>query len=238
MVKCIHCFSAAAVEADHLIPKSWYPDTTPADLNRPTVPSCKTCNRKLGRIEGKLFFRFALMLDPDDPASSGLADRAIRSVDPSVGRNEQDTRSRDSQNRTLNKELFDGANLPPSSFLRGFEPNPAINDVPSLPFPETELAQFIRKLVKGIAYWDKKEYLHDPISFAYSFSDRARTSKIIDGNTLNLPPAFQITTAKLVSTRLVQASLWDSLRFIGVAYNPDGPDAARFVNWRHVQPET
>lgn len=238
MVKCIHCVSAEGVEADHLIPKSWYPDTTPADLNRPTVPSCKACNRKLGRIESELFSRFALTLDPDDPAAFGLADRAIRSVDPSVGRDIRDTRIRALKNFTPNGELFDGRNLPPGSFLRGFGPDPALNEVPSLPFPETELAQFIRKLVKSMAHWDNVEYLHNPISFAYSFSEMDLCLHFPAGSTLDLPPAFQITTTKLASTRLVMASLWHCLRFTAVAYNPDGPHTTGFTTWRHVQPDS
>ena len=60
--RCIHC-RETLVEAtkDHVFPSSWYPDTTPDEVQRWTAPSCQRCNVESGRLEEDLlvFFRAA-----------------------------------------------------------------------------------------------------------------------------------------------------------------------------------
>jgi hypothetical protein len=78
---CIHCLAPSeSLEADHVFPSSWYPDSTPSTVQRWTVPSCPKCNRELGRLEQDLLVRLVLCTDPQSDASAGLAARAFRSM--------------------------------------------------------------------------------------------------------------------------------------------------------------
>jgi hypothetical protein len=71
--RCIHCREPLAKPTkDHVFPSSWYPDTTPKDVERWTAPSCGRCNEELGRLEKDLLLFFACCMDPTKPATKGL----------------------------------------------------------------------------------------------------------------------------------------------------------------------
>lgn len=79
--RCVHCLRVSDdLTADHVIPNSWYPDTTPATVQRWTVPSCRQCNRALGQLEKDLLIRLVLCVDPKSRAASGLAAKVFRSL--------------------------------------------------------------------------------------------------------------------------------------------------------------
>ena len=65
---------------DHVFPRSWYPETTPGEIQRWTVPCCATCNNKLGRMEREVFTRLALCVDPRKAEVAGLSAKAMRSM--------------------------------------------------------------------------------------------------------------------------------------------------------------
>lgn len=49
---CVHCLmEVPARNWDHVIPRSWYPDATPEDLEKWKVPSCVECNANLAALE-------------------------------------------------------------------------------------------------------------------------------------------------------------------------------------------
>src|SRR5712664_2404712 len=85
-MKCVHCFIELNEKTkDHVFPTSWYPDTTPTQVQRWTVPSCARCNGTLGRIERELFVRLALGTDPTKAEASGMSKTALRSLGIGVG---------------------------------------------------------------------------------------------------------------------------------------------------------
>lgn len=48
---CIYCGAPDGVQAEHVFPSSWYPDSTPKTCQRLTVPSCPTCNARFKAAE-------------------------------------------------------------------------------------------------------------------------------------------------------------------------------------------
>src|SRR5438876_6386703 len=79
--RCIHCLGRTEIlEADHVFPDSWYPDSTPSTVQRWTAPSCQECNRKLGQLEKDLLIRMVLCVDPKSEAAAGLATKVFRSL--------------------------------------------------------------------------------------------------------------------------------------------------------------
>src|SRR3989442_6875773 len=79
--RCVHCLLMTdSPEADHVFPKSWYPDSTPETVQRWTVPSCPKCNRTHGQLEKDLFLRMIFCVDSKSEAATGLAAKALRTL--------------------------------------------------------------------------------------------------------------------------------------------------------------
>src|SRR3989344_18188 len=73
MGKCVHCFKELVeVTRDHIFPSSWYTDNTQQNIQRLTVPSCRECNEKFGKLEQKLFMRLVPCIDPTKAEMSGI----------------------------------------------------------------------------------------------------------------------------------------------------------------------
>lgn len=106
---CIHCLlHVEKPTSDHVFPKSWYPDSTPPNVERWQAPSCEDCNRRYGRLEEALLEKFSLCLDDNALASLGLGSRLVKALDPTRGRDEKDTRIRESRAR----KLLEGQHVP------------------------------------------------------------------------------------------------------------------------------
>jgi len=106
--RCVHCLRLTETpQADHVFPDSWYPDSTPATVQRWTVPSCPECNSKLGQLEKDLLIRLGLCIDPKSEAASGLASRVFRSLGLDVdGLPEKEQSIRDKLRAKLRSEFI------------------------------------------------------------------------------------------------------------------------------------
>lgn len=78
--KCVHCLAEPVLRTwDHVFPKSWYPTSTPANLEKWKIPACETCNREYGTLEHDLMLKIGLCLDPDTQESAGIVEKVLRS---------------------------------------------------------------------------------------------------------------------------------------------------------------
>ena len=79
--RCTHCREPLTKSTkDHVFPSSWYPDTTPEDVQRWTAPSCESCNGHFDELEKDLLVFLACCIDPTKPAAQGLYERARRTM--------------------------------------------------------------------------------------------------------------------------------------------------------------
>ena len=152
--KCVHCLgNFDELNWDHVFPESWYPETTPKDLHKWQIPSCLKCNSEYGRMEKDLMIRIGLCLDPDDPSSRGIVDKALRSITPSLGKNKKDKRARLAKRKQILKQFMNEKNIPKTSIYPNFERH---TDVQDEQFGITINANAIKKLnekiVRGIMY--------------------------------------------------------------------------------------
>ena len=164
--RCVHCPAAADTE-DHWFPRSWYPSSTPANLEKWAFPSCSTCNGELGTIEDRLRHRFVLALDPEAIAAQSLVESALRSMNPAHGKSDRDRHARAARRAALERHMFPGNQFPASSMLPGLGPN---RDMPLSQQAATgvlaaDLERFIAKLVRGLTYLQLSQYL-EPTHFA------------------------------------------------------------------------
>jgi hypothetical protein len=91
---CAYCGSADGHEGEHVFPASWYPDTTPADVQRLTVPSCTPCNKRWERVERELATDLLLVVSPNVPEVAGVHERLSRAWQPTSDQRVEERRHR------------------------------------------------------------------------------------------------------------------------------------------------
>ncbi len=81
MKRCVQCLNYFnKITKDHVFPSSWYPITTPTNIQRWTVPTCKNCNGKFGKLEHEALIILGLCIDPEKLEAAGLAEKALVSL--------------------------------------------------------------------------------------------------------------------------------------------------------------
>ena len=164
--KCVHCLRDVRVRiSDHVFPASWYPDTTPANLEKWQVPSCVECNRELGAIENRLLVSLVHFLDPHDPGSSGLYEKARRAIDPAAGKNHKDRARRLARGERLLRDSRVGKDIPTEGVYPGLgerweRPE---HEKMALLVPAEGLRRLTEKIVRGIVFKEDDRYVERPM---------------------------------------------------------------------------
>lgn len=104
---------------DHVFPRAWYGDDTPADIEKWQIPSCYSCNDEYGKLENDLLSRLGLSIDPNAPGAAGITKRALRSLNPAHGKSARDSGARRVRAEKLASELFHGKDIPRSATIPG-----------------------------------------------------------------------------------------------------------------------
>jgi hypothetical protein len=161
--RCVHCLKFTDdMTEDHVFPCSWYPESTPATVQRWTVPSCQPCNKNLGVMEADLLVRLALCLDPNSEGAKGLSQKALRSLGIGAGGLAPEEREhRENLRRKLKAELIPvtaGEQLPGA--IPGVDRKPTGYRVP---IPWAGLSIIAEKIARGCEYKLKgKKFVEPP----------------------------------------------------------------------------
>ena len=139
-----------------MFPASWYPDSTPPNIQRWTVPSCTKCNHKFGAMEEMLFVRFAMCVDPRKQAASGVWNKARRTLGIGVtGLSESEKRIR----KALKDEILGNAKLYDRSdeahMIPGLGPHAEFPNAPQIQIeiPAAAVHEVAKKIVRGCEFW-------------------------------------------------------------------------------------
>jgi hypothetical protein len=163
--KCAHCLKDnVELTDDHMFPKSWYPYTTEENLEKWTIPRCLKCNQRLGKLGRDLIARVALTLDANNPSSNGLADKALRAINPAAAKNESDAAARDARAKKLVGEMFKGEatkekNIVPGLGERWGRP---VQQQQAIAIPDDGFPSITEKIVRGLAYREDGEFTDQP----------------------------------------------------------------------------
>src|SRR5690349_12671920 len=118
--RCVHCLKVVeARNYDHVFPESWYPDSTLADVEKWQIPSCISCNSEYGRLEQDFLIKVGLCLDPEDPASASIVQKALRSVKPAAARNPRDAQHRLGKAQRILAQALQGDQIPDHGVFPG-----------------------------------------------------------------------------------------------------------------------
>jgi hypothetical protein len=158
--RCVHCLAdGVVITDDHLFPKSWYPETTPLNLEKWKIPACRPCNQAYGRLEQDLLLGLGLCVDPNRPAAAGIARKAIDTLNPKKARNPLDAIKRRStfkriQSRFVSKEFAEDS----EALLPEIDPNRPRGTI-GIRIPAKELLKFGEKIVRGMVFMTEGRYV-------------------------------------------------------------------------------
>jgi hypothetical protein len=200
--RCVHCLEELQMETrDHVFPKSWYPTTTAPEVQRWTVPSCGTCNNRIGNLEKELFVRLALCLDPRKAEASGLSAKAIRSM--GIGA-EGITFGERLRRRALKRRVI--RSMQP--YKPGTETFPGLglhSETPEreqwqISFPAALVLQVAQKIVRGCEYKLGERIIDESctleVYFAHESDVAEVAARVFEGpsaQTTHLGPGFAVT---------------------------------------------
>jgi hypothetical protein len=163
--RCVHCLKHVEErDSDHVFPESWYPDSTPPNLEKWQVPSCIPCNSDYGRLEKEFLIKVDLCLDPSDPGSMGVVERALRYLKPSAARNPRDAQHRLHKRRKIMAEALHGDAIPDHGQFPGLGyrwPHGGEEPVAVL-VPAESFTRITEKIVRGIFYIEDQKFIEPP----------------------------------------------------------------------------
>jgi hypothetical protein len=155
--RCIHCLKFfKTLTRDHILPKSYYADSTPSEIERWTAPACSKCNAELGKIEENLLIRLGLSLNPrpdTNSSTSEISQRVLRSLNPKVAKNDRDKKIRLAKAKKMIEGIFrsDGSIkgiFPNFGYHKGWKPEEQYG----IYIPANEPEVVGAKIVRGIEY--------------------------------------------------------------------------------------
>ena len=201
--KCVHCLKEVeARNSDHVFPESWYPDTTQPDVEKWQIPSCIPCNNEYGKLEDDLLTKFGLCLEPSNPASASIVEKALRSVRPAAARNTRDALHRAGRGRRILAQALQGNQIPDHGIFPGL--GDRWDDIPgeraAIPIPVRSFERMTEKIVRGIYYVEDSIYIAPPYSigvYVFPEGDISEWNEPLDkwGKTFAREPGISIRRA-------------------------------------------
>jgi hypothetical protein len=237
---CVHCGGVASTK-DHVFPDSWYPESTPGNVQRWTVPSCEKCNRDLGLVEKEVFVRLGLCVNPEKAAATGISNRVIRSFGIGAqGLDEDEARIR----AALREEVLKGA----KPYSEEAKPHllPGIGPHPEAPaeqqfqinIPADKLYAVARKIIRGCEYWFSNGRIVDsPYQIEIFFAHQAHVPDVVRMfsrfDSFHFGPGFRVRRGAAHDeplSAIYEVVIWDSLIFYAtILAPPTAPDVLREV---------
>jgi hypothetical protein len=200
---CVHCLRhSEELNWDHVFPLSWYPDTTPANEEKWKIPSCPACNAEYGRIERDLLIRLGHCLDPDDPASKSIVEKAIRAVRASAAGSEKDRKARAAKRQAIRGELMQGADIPREATYPGMGErwNRPVEEQVAIGIPVESVQRMTEKIARGLFFIEDGKLIEPPFQIEHFpvHADAAQPVKqLINrfGKTHSRPPGLIVRRA-------------------------------------------
>ena len=206
MIRCVYCLQEfEKLTNDHVIPRSWYPETTPEGMEKFQVPACNGCNNHFSSIESKLLTVFAYCLSPATEEAAGVSVPVMRSMKPGLASTEKERvhRTKKLENFLKHMEISSKVAISQETIYPGFgTPNNAVYDRYKRPLlmEKNMLEEFICKIVKGLTYRLNQTYIETTHQITI-FPPDDNTKSIFDpileryGNRFNRGPGLSIFRA-------------------------------------------
>ena len=229
--KCVHCGCySEEITSDHVFPESWYPRTTRENLYKWQVPSCSTCNLELGKIEKDLMIRIGLCLDPNDPSSRGIHDKARRAIDSKCGKGKKDVAARLAKRKQIMGQTMEGYDIPMPAVYPEFGPaegHPMQEQI-AVTLPVSSMRKLGEKIIRGIVYIEDGEIITDEHVINIFFTRDEGAKPLIEavdkfGVELQREPGILIKKATVEGdlSSLFYIEIWKRLKLYGAVQPAD-----------------
>lgn len=217
---CVHCLKEAPERNwDHVFPKSWYPDTTAADMEKWQIPSCVACNDRYGKLERDLIGRLGLALDANNPASAGLAEKALRAINPEAAKSEGDAAARDARAKKILRETYKGEELKGKNVLPGLGErwDRPIEEQLGISIPAESLPAMTEKVVRGITFREDGDLIEPDQKiefFLVKDEDVQEVKEMLDraGKEFKREPGLVVRRARSAAGDLYEITFWDQVK--------------------------
>jgi hypothetical protein len=232
--KCVHCLKDAVDRNwDHVFPKSWYPNTTPQNLEKWQIPSCVPCNSRYGKIEDELIGRFAVALDSKNPASAGLVETAIRAINPAAGHDECDAAARLAKQRNFLADMYKVEEIPGAQMMPGLGERwgRPMAQQQAIKIPGEKLMDMTRKIVRGHAYLNDNMFIEPPYEIECYLAEDENVKDVKElldkyGKEYKREPGLVIRRAPVEGdplTALYEITFWDQFKTYATVSKPEAP---------------
>jgi len=219
-IRCVHCRETLKKKTkDHVFPRSWYPENTPPNVQRWTVPSCGDCNEKYGEVEKEVFIRAAMCVGPEKGEAAGLSKRALESLGvKAAGISAKERIHRQALKEKILKQIK--PYVPGTAYFPGFGPHAGFPEDQQyeIRISAVQLEEVARKIVRGSEYvLGHRRIIEDPYTIEIYFADEEKIGNVIRQfdrlGPVHLGPGFQVRRAAAhdePNTVLYKIDIWDT----------------------------
>jgi len=167
---CVHCLESFEEGTwDHVFPESWYPKSTPENLEKWKIPSCEKCNREYGKMEREMLQHLGLAVNPDNIASSGIPEKVHRALDKNQGHSEKDSSAREKAKEKIASKLIEVTAEYESGVFPSLDPHEYEEGARKMGIPiDAEWFERLSiKIVKGVTYLETGKLIDEPYEITY-----------------------------------------------------------------------
>jgi hypothetical protein len=224
---CVHCLQAFEKRTwDHVFPRSWYPDTTPPNIEKWKIPTCAKCNADYGRLEEDLLLRLGLSVDPAEQASLGVSGKVLRSIKPEFAKSPKDAAARRRKLERIVGELTVVTKLPQVGVLPNFGLIPGLKypALVQIPIEHLALEKLGQKIIRGLTYISTGQFIDNSYSINVYFLEDENGREFValvqaNGATNEAGPGIKVSyafTEEGGAASLWYIEIWARLKLYGV----------------------
>lgn len=127
------------------------------------------CNSDYGKLEQDFLIKVGLCLDPYDPASASIVQKALRSVKPAAARNPRDAQHRLGKGKRILEQALQGEQIPDHGVFPGLGErwSDIQGDRTAILIPKQSFERITEKIVRGIYYIEDGIYIAPPYTIDF-----------------------------------------------------------------------
>jgi hypothetical protein len=234
--RCVHCLRDHEVLTwDHVFPEAWYPESTPANVEKWKIPACEPCNAAHGRSENYLLVRLGLCIEPEDSDTAHFNAKALRALTANAAHSQKDAAARNAEREKIFSQAVPAASgrIPPKAIYPGFGPKPGA-DLMALPVRKKPIVALTEKIVRGITYLQDRRFIEPPhkINFyALSEEQAARINEVLAQFGQTYERGLALTVDRAVThedgiSSVYRIEIWSRLCAYAIVSDPTSTAAA------------
>lgn len=152
----------------------------------------------------------------------GIADKALRALNPAAGSSERDARARGANRARILNQALTGADIPTKAIYPGFGPHPTLTETDQIAITVSarKLKQLAEKVVRGLTYLEEGKLIedsHDIENFVVNEAGAKEFRAALDrfGTTRERLPGMKVRRAVLPEDRVTaifEIEIWGQLK--------------------------